>query len=312
MNAVVELKPRTDADMIAVLGSSLYPGAKPESVALVLGYCKASGYDPMKKPVHIVPMSVQVAPGKWEMRDTIMPGIAQYRMDAARTGEYGGKSEPEYGPNVTKKLGSAQITFPEWCKITVIRNVNGRDRAFTAKEYWMENYATAGRGKQEPNAMWSKRPYGQLAKCTESQALRMAFPEQTGGTNTGEEMEGKTFADAGPYIEVDAKPAAAQAATKVAPPAIEHDIPNVDESIQQKPRDLSDADKEYLAKVESKLRMCATVDQVHDIASRQSVRASLENPADIIKAPLEAMIKRALDHVTALAENPIPDDEIPF
>ena len=48
--------------------------------------------------------------------------------------------------------------------------------------------------------MWRKRAYGQLAKCTEAQALRKAFPEFSGGQATAEEMEGKdTFA--GPTLE---------------------------------------------------------------------------------------------------------------
>jgi hypothetical protein len=39
--------------------------------------------------------------------------------------------------------------------------------------------------------MWTKRPYGQIAKCAEAQALRKAFPEMTGSQPTADEMEGK-------------------------------------------------------------------------------------------------------------------------
>jgi len=41
--------------------------------------------------------------------------------------------------------------------------------------------------------MWQKRPYGQLAKCAEAQALRKAFPEIVSQHPTAEEMEGKPF-----------------------------------------------------------------------------------------------------------------------
>ena len=63
---------------------------------------------------------------------------------------------------------------------------------FTAVEYWTENYAVKG-GKERsiaPNAMWTKRPRGQIAKCASAQALRNAFPE-IAAQYTAEEMEGK-------------------------------------------------------------------------------------------------------------------------
>ena len=64
---------------------------------------------------------------------------------------------------------------------------------FSAKEYWIENYATSGRDSLAPNTMWKKRPYGQIAKCAEAQALRKAFPEIVSQQTTAEEMEGKSL-----------------------------------------------------------------------------------------------------------------------
>ena len=194
MNAVVTTQNGTqvtERELMDVLKNSLYPGAADASVMMVMGYCRAAGLDVMKKPVHIVPIWNKDA---GRMVDVIMPGIALYRTEAARTGEYVGKSEPEFGPDKTATLSGIEVTFPSWCRVTVRRLVHGKVCEFTAKEFWLENYATAKRDTQAPNAMWKKRAYGQLAKCTEAQALRMAFPEQTGGTNTDDEMSGKDFA----------------------------------------------------------------------------------------------------------------------
>jgi len=209
MNAIVSRQNTAPAvldenRLIEVMQSSLYPGAKPESVAMVLGYCQARGLDPLRKPVHIVPMYVKPAgqKGGGSMQDVVMPGIALYRIEASRTGEYAGKGEPVFGSDVTKtwettdyngNTKTIRVTFPSWCSVTVYRMVAGQPREFTAREFWMENYATAGRDSDAPNAMWQKRAYGQLAKCAEAQALRMAFPEATGGEATAEEMEGKAM-----------------------------------------------------------------------------------------------------------------------
>jgi phage recombination protein Bet len=201
MNAVAKPQPPGSAMVPAeqaeavrtALKTSLYPGASDGSVDLVLAYCRAAGLDPMQKPVHIVPMWDSKAR---EMRDVVMPGIGLYRTNAARTGEFAGMSEPEFGPMVTQRIGNREITFPEWCRVTVSRRLpSGHVAQFTAVEYWIENYAIKGGKEQDqsPNAMWSKRPRGQLAKCAQAQALRMAFPEAVGSAPTAEEMEGKSI-----------------------------------------------------------------------------------------------------------------------
>lgn len=183
-----------DTKLMSVLESSLYPGASHDSIRLARSYCDAAGLDIMQKPVHLVPMWDNKA---GRMRDVVMPGIGLYRIQAARSGEYAGVSEPEFGPDVAGSIGGAQITYPQWCKVTVRRRLAGGQIVdFTAKEFWVENYAVRG-GKEKsiaPNTMWQKRPYGQIAKCAEAQALRKAFPE-IGSQPTAEEMEGKAIVD---------------------------------------------------------------------------------------------------------------------
>jgi len=190
-----------EQELIKVLQTSLYPNASLESIKMVLGYCKASNLDPMQKPVHIVPMY----DGKAKtMRDVIMPGIGLYRTQAARSGECAGVSEPDFGPDITANIGGTDITYPAWCKVTVKRRLpTGEVVDFTAKELWRENYAVRGGQDKSiaPNAMWFKRPYGQIAKCAEAQALRKAFPE-IGSEPTAEEMDGK-FLNDGAVIETE-------------------------------------------------------------------------------------------------------------
>ncbi len=181
----------TETEMIEVLGSSLYPGASTKSIKLVLGYCAAARLDPMQKPVHIVPMWDKNAK---QMRDVIMPGVGLYRTQAARSNALAGISKPAFGQMVTMDLGGLNFTFPDSCEVTVKRLMpNGTIAEYTAEEFWLENYATAGKDSAQPNTMWKRRPRGQIAKCAQAQALRMAFPEMTGSAPTADEMEGKAI-----------------------------------------------------------------------------------------------------------------------
>lgn len=194
-----------DESMWGALCNTIYPGANPNSIIMAIDYCKARKLDIMLKPVHLVPMSIKVAGSdKYEMRDVPMPGVGLYRIQASRSGDYAGSDEPEFGPIITQEFTGQDynkntikktFNFPEWCKYTVYKLIGDRVVGFSAKEYWLENYATQSKYSEMPNAMWAKRIYGQLAKCTEAQALRKAWPE-IGQEPTAEEMEGKEY-----YVE---------------------------------------------------------------------------------------------------------------
>ena len=208
----------SEEEILSTMESSVYPGAKRESIKLALAWCRAQNKDPLKKPVHLVPMRVKTpkAGGKkgfdYTWRDVIMQGIGDYRTDASRTGEYAGMDEAVFGPIIKRRLGGEpkkewsesangyvesgkfeeiDFEFPEWCSLTVYRLVQGTRCPFSSgKVYFTETYATSSNETSLPNAMWKKRPRGQLEKCAEAMALRRGFPE-VGSTPTTEEMEGR-------------------------------------------------------------------------------------------------------------------------
>lgn len=184
----------------SALKTVVYNDAKDESIKLVIDYCKAHKLDPLQKPVHIVQSGSYNAQNKWVSKDSIWPSIGLYRIQAERSGKYAGLSEPIYGETINttfikiNKNGSkeeVQISYPEWCKITVKKIIQGQIVDYTVKEFWLENYAKFNTKSTAPNSMWATRPMGQLAKCAEAQALRKAFPEIITQQPTAEEMEGK-------------------------------------------------------------------------------------------------------------------------
>lgn len=185
---VVSRRGLDEAQWRTLMGS-LFPGARPESVLMVVDYCRARKLDPLKKPCHIVPMRVKDAKtGEWGWRDVVMPGIYEYRTTAMRTGQYAGHSQPGYGPMVE----FAGVTAPEWCAMTIYRRQGHERIEFPVRVYFREAAALKD-GKA--NDRWSKAPIQMLTKCTEAAGLREAFPDEFGGEATAEEMEGQVFVD---------------------------------------------------------------------------------------------------------------------
>lgn len=194
---------------------NLFPNGKPDSVLMVWDYCLTRKLDPFKKPCHIVPMRVRTPKGDWEWRDQVMPGIYEYRITAHRTGLYRGHSEPVYGPEVE----IAGVRAPEWCAMTFYRAApDGEKVAFPVKVWFSEVVATKHDGSA--NERWSKAPRQMLTKCTEAAGLRETCPEEFGGEQTAEEMEGRRLGD---DDVVDAVPPPPPFVRKSDPPVVTHE-----------------------------------------------------------------------------------------
>jgi phage recombination protein Bet len=154
-----------------------------------------------------------------KMIETVWPGISELRTTAFRTGQYAGMPAPDFGPTIEhtfkgkagrgKSKGqerSLTLQFPEWCRVTITRELTGKERSFVGpKVYWCEAYAKWA-DTDVPNEMWSNRPVGQLEKCAEAGALRRAFPEEIGNALTAEEMEGQPTIDGAAHAPEKPKP----------------------------------------------------------------------------------------------------------
>lgn len=169
------------------LVEAIFPLAQStDSIILALSYCKARNLDPFKKNIHIVP----IYNGQLNrMVDTIWPGIGELRTTAFRTGQYAGRGDTIFGPDVKEKIGSVEITYPEWAQVIVKRLVDHSPVEFAGpRVYWKETYSATSRKDPSPNSMWQRRPRGQLDKCAEAAALRAAFPEELGNDHTDDEI----------------------------------------------------------------------------------------------------------------------------
>jgi len=162
-------------DQEKLIKDTVCAGATDDEFKLFLYSCQRTGLDPLAKQVYAVK--------RWNSQlrresMTIQTGIDGYRVIADRSGGYAGTSEAKLSYREGGDLDSATVT--------VYRLVGGERAGFTATAYWDEYVVTLKSG--EPNHIWKKRPRGQLTKCAEALALRMAFPQDLSGLYTTEEM----------------------------------------------------------------------------------------------------------------------------
>jgi phage recombination protein Bet len=172
------------------LSRNLYPNAHAASVLMVIDYCLARNLDPLKKPCHIVPLSVKGTDGRYHTQDVVLPGIYELRTTAHRTGEYLGHARPEYG----ELAEIAGVMAPTYCDFTVYRwNEKAGLRAeFPVRTHFGEvvgtHYDKDAKG-HVVNDRWKRAPIQMLTKCAEAAALRAAFPDELGGEMAAEEMD---------------------------------------------------------------------------------------------------------------------------
>jgi len=153
-----------------LISSTIAPGCSNDELRLFAYACQRTGLDPFSKQIYAIKRG-----GKM----TIQAGIDGLRSIAERTGQLDGSETywcGEDGVWADVWLGSK----PPAAAKTIIHR-KGSSHPFVGVARFADY--NAGQG------LWSKMPAAMIAKCSESLALRKAFPADLSGVYSTDEMQ---------------------------------------------------------------------------------------------------------------------------
>lgn len=175
--------------MMEVIKNQVCQGASDDEAILFLTYCGRTRLDPIARQIYCVMRK------DWhtnQLKMIIQSSIDGLRLIAERSGKYQGQTPQEWcGPDGVWLQVWPHDHHPLAARCGVYKQGFIHPLYAIAK---FKSYCQYKDGK--PTGVWKNNPDLMISKCAESLALRKAFPNETSGIYTAEEMgasEGEVF-----------------------------------------------------------------------------------------------------------------------
>jgi phage recombination protein Bet len=172
-------------DQIGLVKRQLMASKRPatdDELALFIYQCDRTGLDPFADQIYAI--------FRWDGRAQqekmrVQVSIHGLRLIADRTRSYAPGRELWCGQDGVWRDVWLEKDPPKAAKVSVFKIVGGQALEFSVPATWSE-YAPYKDGRLQ--GLWPAKPALMLAKCSEALALRRAFPNDTSGLYTTEEM----------------------------------------------------------------------------------------------------------------------------
>ncbi|QZN86930.1 recombinase RecT [Cellulomonas sp. C5510] len=181
---------RFTSQQVTVLRHLGVDGADEDDLDVFFHVAKRTKLDPFARQIYMIGRNTyDQRQDRWVTKQTIQTGIDGYRLIGRRAADAARARISVSAPEWAHEDGSWRpVWMKAWGSPIAARITITRDgEPFTGVALFEEYAQTKRNG--DLTSMWAQRPGGQIAKCAEALAWRLAFPQDLAGVYVEEELQ---------------------------------------------------------------------------------------------------------------------------